>query len=126
MTSYGRAIKGGGRVLGVGRTTIDILQLIDRYPDEDSDNEIIAEDMAIGGTCGRGILTAARLGFLGTVTGMIGRGIFATITREHLQREHLTDCLVEDETASSSQHSFILSANKTRTRTTFSQPQPLA
>jgi sugar/nucleoside kinase (ribokinase family) len=108
----------------VGQTTIDYSYLLPSHPAEDSENPVVEHFVCIGGTSGRAALAAARLGAEVHLLSMIGRGRHADTLVEELAGEPLRTTLIAAEEPC--QHSCILIAADTGTRTTVWVPQPRA
>jgi sugar/nucleoside kinase (ribokinase family) len=108
----------------VGQTTIDYSYLLPSHPAEDSENPVVEHFVCVGGTSGRAAIAAARLGAQVHLLSMIGRGRHADVLAEELAGEPLRATLIAAEQPC--QHSCILIAADTRTRTTVWVPQPRA
>jgi sugar/nucleoside kinase (ribokinase family) len=93
---------GAARVLFIGRTTLDALYGLDRFPEEDSKVYARAFHAAVGGPATNAALTHARLGGESLLLSAVGGGAWGDAVRGELARGgvHLLDlaCGTEYET----------------------------
>jgi len=111
-------------VVAVGMVTLDYLYILDSFPAEGSTNPARTRKVVAGGPIGRGAITAGRLGARVTLLGMCGDDIHADVLRGQLAREPVKTILVGRRQPS--QHSFVLAADDTASRTIVWTPQPRA
>ena len=74
------------RVLFVGRTTLDLIYSLDRFPAEDTKAFARAMHVAPGGPAANAAITHALLGGRAKLLTAIGRGSWASPVRDELQR----------------------------------------
>lgn len=112
-------------VVVVGMATIDYLYVLDSHPAEDSENPVRQHAAVVGGPAGRGAIAAARLGDGGVnLYAMCGTGVHAEVLRHELGHEPLAVNLFEQE--QTSQHSAVIVAADSGSRSTIWTPQPAA
>lgn len=106
--------------------TLDLIYNFHHFPGEGNESRITKSVVALGGPIGRGMLAAHRLGAKVKIIGMVGVGTFEELLITELDREGLLYNLERDESAEGSQHSVVLLAKDTASRTTFWVGQPRA
>lgn len=112
-------------VVVVGMATIDYLYVLDGHPAEDSENPVRQHAAVVGGPAGRGSIAAARLGEGGVnLYAMCGTGVHAEVLRHELENEPIAAHLFEH--AQTSQHSAVIVAADSGSRSTIWMPQPAA
>ena len=74
-------------IVGIGVVTLDWVQMVRRYPEEGTTQQLEAVRRVIGGPVGRGVLTCHRLGQPCEIVGMIGKGKMADTLRGMLVDE---------------------------------------
>lgn len=108
----------------VGMVTIDYLYVLESHPVEGSTNAAKAHRVVAGGPAGRSAIAAGRLGGDVRVLGMCGNDLHADVLRGEFAREPLSLTLfVEDQP---SQHSCVMVAGDSGSRTIIWTPQPRA
>ncbi len=108
----------------IGMATLDYLYVLKSHPVEDSENEVQEHRTAVGGPAGRGALTAGRLGATTTLLAMCGTGIHAAVLRRALAAEPVETVWFDADQPS--QHSCVIVAADTGSRTTIWTAQPRA
>jgi sugar/nucleoside kinase (ribokinase family) len=108
----------------IGMATVDYLYVLEDHPEADSVNRALAHQTAVGGAAGRGAIAAARLGGPTRLLATCGTGVHAEVLMAQLAAEGV-DCtwVVYDQP---SQHSAVIVARGTATRSIIWLPQPMA
>ena len=108
----------------IGMATMDHLYVLEDHPKADSVNPALEYHTVVGGTAGRGAITAKRLGGATRLLAACGTGMHARVLMAHLDAEGV-DCtwVAYDEP---SQHSAVIVARGHATRTIIWLPQPMA
>lgn len=125
MDSQPIHLKQSPRVVVIGMATIDYLYVLDSHPLEDTENPVRRHSVVIGGPAGRGAIAAARLG-MGNValSAMCGVGVHAEVLQQLLADEPIAATFHEADQPS--QHSSVILAADTGSRTTIWTAQPRA
>ncbi|MBF6452334.1 PfkB family carbohydrate kinase [Nocardia cyriacigeorgica] len=125
MDSQQLQLKASPRIVVAGMATIDYLYVLDSHPLEDTENPVRRHSVVVGGPAGRGAIAAARLG-MGNVqlSAMCGVGVHAEVLRQQLAEEPIDTTF--HETEQPSQHSSVILAADTGSRTTIWTAQPRA
>ncbi|CAI7980062.1 hypothetical protein FRAHR75_720036 [Frankia sp. Hr75.2] len=108
----------------VGMVTIDYLYVLESHPVEGSTNAAKAHRVVAGGPAGRSAIAAGRLGGDVRVLGMCGNDLHADVLRGEFAREPLSLTLFAEDQPS--QHSCVMVAGDSGSRTIIWTPQPRA
>ncbi|SQD99326.1 putative Ribokinase [Parafrankia sp. Ea1.12] len=106
----------------VGMVTIDYLYVLESHPVEGSTNAAKAHRVVAGGPAGRSAIAAGRLGGDVRVLGMCGNDLHADVLRAEFGREPLSLTLFPEDQPS--QHSCVMVADDSGSRTIIWTPQP--
>ncbi len=104
--------------------TLDMLNLVSRYPSANDETRVDASMLAIGGSAGRGLLTAKRLGAEAKGYFALGEGHFGVWLRDLAAREGL-EAEFAVVSGASAQCSFV-AISPDGSRSIFWAPQPQA
>jgi sugar/nucleoside kinase (ribokinase family) len=108
----------------IGMATVDYLYVLDDYPAADSVTPALDYQTAIGGSAGRGAITARRLGGPTRLLAACGAGEHARVLKAELAAEGVECTWVAYDQPS--QHSAVIVAREDATRTIIWLPQPMA
>jgi sugar/nucleoside kinase (ribokinase family) len=124
MDSRQIQLKESPAVAMVGMVTLDYLYVLDAYPAEGTTNAARHQRIVAGGPVGRGAITAGRLGGRVTLLAMCGNDLHADALKSELAREPIEEILFARDQPS--QHSCVIAADDTGSRTIVWTPQPRA
>ncbi len=107
----------------IGRTTLDVLYVLDQLPAEDT--KIFAREFhaAPGGPACNAAITCARLGATATLLTAIGTGAWANAVRHHLASRHINLIDIAAGTGCETPLTTILINKTSATRTIINPPQ---
>jgi sugar/nucleoside kinase (ribokinase family) len=110
------------RVLFVGRTTLDLIYSLDRFPAEDTKAFARAMHVAPGGPAANAAITHALLGGRAKLLTAIGRGSWASPVRDELQRLGIDLIDLAAETSYETPLTTVLASEAGATRTIVNPP----
>jgi sulfofructose kinase len=117
-------------VLGLGAVAVDDILYVNKYPEVDSKEPVIARERQAGGLAGTALVTVTRLGGKGTYLGILGEDELSDYAIEEFQREGVDCSLVIRQPGARPIHSTIIVEESTGSRTlffdisSFKQPNP--
>lgn len=111
-------------ILCAGRVMIDLLSVVQNYPAENTEAEVVELAIAVGGTVGRSAVCCSRLGASVSLAGMVGTGVFADLLQGELAEDHLNISMFTDYSAPTSQHSIVVISRSTGQRTILWSKEP--
>lgn len=74
------------KILGVGNATLDIINSVAHYPEEDSENRATSQRMALGGNAANSLHVLAQLGHQCCFMGVLAYDAFGHFIRDELKR----------------------------------------
>ena len=104
-------------VLGFGAVAVDELVMVERHPEPDSKNHVLAHRREGGGLTGTALVAVARLGGRAAYCGVLGDDELARYTLQELEREGVDCGQVLRQAGAQPIHSFIIVVPSTGERT---------
>jgi ketohexokinase len=105
------------RILAVGVATLDIINRVDVYPEEDQEIRALAQQCRRGGNACNTLTVLSRLGHQCSWAGMLADDPSSTVIRENLSAARIDFHLAQVETGGVTPTSYITSSRATGSRT---------
>ncbi len=107
----------GVRILGVGNATVDIINVLETYPEEDQEYRALAQSVSRGGNTANSLVVLSRLGHECSWAGSLATDHYSRIIRQDLARHGVDLRYIQEVDAGSTPVSCVTLNRKKATRT---------